>query len=1092
MDDTNRHNRNDTDDGMAHSTDQDFDTRFNDVCNVATGSHSPSSPYPLRKSIDTTDDDENDTLPLERIIKEQSSKFNEKPIQTTGGHIALSTKNNCYSADDNDDDNDDGHPSATITRGIENESYFPLDHDKDNVSMRGREKDCVRNIIFEQGKYDDESSQSSSPRGCNFQRDNNLPSHLDSLPITTSNALQHLHGINNGDDGIGSFDNFDNFDSRNSGDQLFSVNEATTIPEHATNITNEGEMQEAPHFRCKNHAMEGKAMEYNPFEGIAMEGETQHHHEEHSVSESHVRGIITSEYNPFEDIAMEGDIHEESGAIKPPLRNGQESEYDPFDEIIGSSTTTIMSLDEEGEMHQPPDQQLCDAATTQTRHDVESECNPFDDIIGSSGSETLSTNKEGEMQHVENRDVAKSTPTLNEESEYNPFDRIEESDSGETASPNTAPISHPLSKSIAPTQQKDEQTINENNLPTPNAVKPTKPPTIETQPLHRSSSTPRRRRQRSFYRMGVISESPWDTATTDNDCYEDSTINNDSQETETKEHEEDPGDGNSVQNNHNNGITDDNDVRAIRSSRSHDAMTTTSTSSNSSSSCSPRRRRSHNSGGVSESRSVGSLGGNSSSTGSAPGGSLDRGSRRGSSARQRVGRRHTRQSRLFPTTEDPGRDDDDDIENGNQRDEGGETGARRTRPLGRRDSVGLVSSLDAGMSALRRWIRSRRSALSSAARSSSGYSASSSSVTSLRLGEEDVFALSHAGDDPRHTVTESSTSSNSNLLDSNSASGFLYYRPYEVHIPHDVDTDDGGLYTSDDESGTHSILLHPLIAPNLQDGDVDEQNQQPRQRAFSEPDRARLFDIFNSVYASRAIDGSTAGRLNGRADAVRIGNDPDRSSNRPRRLFGRRQLTPRSANAAAQSSNTARDVTNVSREGGARTEVSTPPIIDEEEGGAGDTAENDSEQIVQHSLNSGAIFIEPQPYRGERPNPAQSGLQDATTLTSDRLSPEVANENATSPSPMENVASATPGDGSNTLPVNVTTTTSTAEPNRRARSRWIRINRRFQFILSMVALIFSLLLFAILVCWVLLTSTYVISLEKVCFMSKFTPSVANA
>lgn len=50
----------------------------------------------------------------------------------------------------------------------------------------------------------------------------------------------------------------------------------------------------------------------------------------------------------------------------------------------------------------------------------------------------------------------------------------------------------------------------------------------------------------------------------------------------------------------------------------------------------------------------------------------------------------------------------------------------------------------------------------------------------------------------------------------------------------------------------------------------------------------------------------------------------------------------------------------------------------------------------------------------------------------------------------------------------------------RARARWIRINRCFQFVITVVALFFSVLLFAILLCWVVLTSTYIASLDKPC------------
>uniref|UniRef100_A0A7S3L0S7 RING-type domain-containing protein n=1 Tax=Amphora coffeiformis TaxID=265554 RepID=A0A7S3L0S7_9STRA len=54
------------------------------------------------------------------------------------------------------------------------------------------------------------------------------------------------------------------------------------------------------------------------------------------------------------------------------------------------------------------------------------------------------------------------------------------------------------------------------------------------------------------------------------------------------------------------------------------------------------------------------------------------------------------------------------------------------------------------------------------------------------------------------------------------------------------------------------------------------------------------------------------------------------------------------------------------------------------------------------------------------------------------------------------------------------------DSERRARARWIQINRRFQFVITAVALLFSLLLFGILICWVVLTSAYVVSFDKSC------------
>lgn len=67
-----------------------------------------------------------------------------------------------------------------------------------------------------------------------------------------------------------------------------------------------------------------------------------------------------------------------------------------------------------------------------------------------------------------------------------------------------------------------------------------------------------------------------------------------------------------------------------------------------------------------------------------------------------------------------------------------------------------------------------------------------------------------------------------------------------------------------------------------------------------------------------------------------------------------------------------------------------------------------------------------------------------------------------------------------TSSLNSTDLPDSNDPERRARMRWIRINRRFQLVITFVALLFSLLLFAVLVCWVVLTSSYVVSFDKSC------------
>lgn len=73
------------------------------------------------------------------------------------------------------------------------------------------------------------------------------------------------------------------------------------------------------------------------------------------------------------------------------------------------------------------------------------------------------------------------------------------------------------------------------------------------------------------------------------------------------------------------------------------------------------------------------------------------------------------------------------------------------------------------------------------------------------------------------------------------------------------------------------------------------------------------------------------------------------------------------------------------------------------------------------------------------------------------------------------------GNGNDNITNNNTTNNSNAVNERMERaSRWIRINQCLNCTITLVALVFSLLLFTILVCWVVLTSAYVISIDKQC------------
>mmetsp|Transcript_27826 Transcript_27826/g.59834 ORF Transcript_27826/g.59834 Transcript_27826/m.59834 type:complete len:837 (-) Transcript_27826:916-3426(-) len=433
------------------------------------------------------------------------------------------------------------------------------------------------------------------------------------------------------------------------------------------------------------------------------------------------------------------------------------------------------------------------------------------------------------------------------------------------------------------------------------------------------------------------------------------------------------------------------------------------------------------------------------STGGSVGGNSSIGSRRsttGSGTRlRRVRRRRLeRSSRSADGSERRDADNDDETE--------------RTRRMGGSGSGSntLVASLDAGMATLRRWVRARRPSFGS----NGDTSGAGSSMTTFRLGEEDIFALSHTGSDPRLRVAAagaSSTSSdpnNTNVFDSNNSNGFLYYRPFEVHVHNDMDAD-SGFYGSDDESGTSSsILLHPLV-PSTESSGHDgggSNEQQSRQRANSEPDRARIVDFFSSVYGSRAIDG---GRTQSGTVAVE-------------RNGGRRTLRQ-----------------SLHRSSTMRPAVPTSPIIIEEET---DATEQDGGMIGEQPLTVNAT----ESTRLQMSSPLDRGWQarvsalEAPGATGPSLSP--LSRNATEVGPAGVLDSAT-NPNNNPTAINADETLnpssqSSSDPNFRARTRWMRINRRFRCIITSVAVLFSLLLFFIVIAWVLLTSTYVLSHNKDC------------
>lgn len=139
--------------------------------------------------------------------------------------------------------------------------------------------------------------------------------------------------------------------------------------------------------------------------------------------------------------------------------------------------------------------------------------------------------------------------------------------------------------------------------------------------------------------------------------------------------------------------------------------------------------------------------------------------------------------------------------------------------------------------------------------------------------------------------------------------------------------------------------------------------------------------------------------------------------------------------------------------------------------------------------NNGIDFTE-----GGMVGPVENARENTTAMSSSQLSTsavevlytsasttdaEVAEITTTTPSLQEGISSGRIGQGNNSLDNN-SLAESDPDPQREARARWININRRFQVVITIVALVFSLLLFAILVCWVVLTSSYVMSMDKSC------------
>jgi hypothetical protein len=312
-------------------------------------------------------------------------------------------------------------------------------------------------------------------------------------------------------------------------------------------------------------------------------------------------------------------------------------------------------------------------------------------------------------------------------------------------------------------------------------------------------------------------------------------------------------------------------------------------------------------------------------------------------------------------------------------------------------SLGLRASLDSGMAALRRWIRTRSTPSSSnhpnqqslqqyQSRSSRSVSwqsdtgtdllsptsvGASASASAASLGDEDLFYLTMNGDDPRSPPGQQQ----------------------------------------------QQQLYHPTIFEE----DEDEEDV-GRPRALSEPDALS----FRNFLFQRAlgVQSRNMRRRRGHRDRAESEGTRDVSSSMSQ---GRAPHLSPSAAAALYSPSAARlpeepvDFTSLRFTGSA-------PVAS-------------ARELSTTDVGGGGLEI------STAPENSMAGPADPTRVN-------VSSESVDADSEID--------------------------PERQARIRWIQINRRFQLVITIVALLFSLLLFAILICWVVLTSAYVVSFDKPC------------
>ena len=356
------------------------------------------------------------------------------------------------------------------------------------------------------------------------------------------------------------------------------------------------------------------------------------------------------------------------------------------------------------------------------------------------------------------------------------------------------------------------------------------------------------------------------------------------------------------------------------------------------------------------------------------------------------------------------------------------------------------NSLDTGMGALRRWIRNRNPQRNTSTADSTA-TASQPSNNTHSLGDEDLFALSLIGEDPR-TRTLNNTHGDIDI-----------FPPFST----------SRLNASDRN-------FPPIVWEEADELDLGSQ-EMGRRRTFSEPNGNRIRDFL----FQRAVSPGVRRRNNGRAR---------RQSRSVRRHLP--STAPSSTSPSGALSTTAAAVLFTS----AQSQASTDSIQDQHFSRRG---------LPQHRYQSPGPTTAPSSSTGvdsiiavgttDRSVPT-NGIEingDSASISTMGYSQPPSNAVSesrpigSSPSMrtfeagvLEEPEQSGESRNQNSNANDVDGNNASDEVDREARARWVQINQRFQLMVTVVAILFSLLLFSILISWIVLTSAYVVTFDKSC------------